>query len=63
MKSQPFGGENRAASPARSVPGGLVVYRFLRRSETHFAAAAKSRPLGVMVRLETAVASSDIARA
>ena len=36
MISQP-GGENRAASPTRSVLGQVVVYRFLRRSETHFA--------------------------
>jgi hypothetical protein len=62
MKSQP-GGENRAASPARSVLGRLVVYGFLRRSETHFAGAAKRGRSLAALRLETAVARSDIARA
>src|SRR5271157_3304160 len=32
--------EKTARELARSVPGGLVVYRFLRRSETHFASTA-----------------------
>jgi hypothetical protein len=43
MKSQPL--EEKTAPQARRVPSlaGLVVYRFLRRSETHFASTAKWR--------------------
>jgi hypothetical protein len=35
-KKSPSGGKKRGASPARSVLGVSVVYRFLRRSETVF---------------------------
>jgi hypothetical protein len=41
MKISQYGWEKRGASPARSVLGLAVVYRFLRRSETLFVATAK----------------------
>jgi hypothetical protein len=44
MKNQPErDGKERDASPARSVLGFAVVYRFLRRSETLFIATGKSQ--------------------
>src|SRR6202044_1610111 len=52
-----------AASPARSILGGEVVYRFLRRRETHFSPSAKRRRPRAALRLETAAARGDIAQA
>ena len=59
MISQP-GGENRAASPTRSVLGQVVVYRFLRRSETQFAQRGQTGSIAAALRLETAVGRGDI---
>jgi hypothetical protein len=61
MKNQPLRRRKPRRKPARSVPGGLVVYGFLRRSETHFAFAAKWRRLRVALRLESAAGCGDIA--
>jgi hypothetical protein len=55
--------EKTAPQARRSVPGELVVYGFLRRSETHFASAANWRQPSAAVRLEIALARVDIAKA